>query len=493
MLGTSDGVPKTPEWAAEICGIAPHEIVELAARMAENKTFITVMPSLQRAEFGEQPIWMGITLAAMLGGIGLPGQGFGCGFGAMALVGNQHKRLRLPSLPQGQNGVSDFIPVARIADMLLGPGEEFFYNGQRMQYPDIRLVYWAGGNPFHHHQDLFRLSEAYQRPETLIVHEPFWTGTARHADIVLPATMTVERNDFGASNNDPYIIAMKQVIEPYEMARDDFDIFASVAQHLGVEQQFTEGRTTLEWIEMFYEQWRGEAEKFRSDVPSFEEFWRVGHAPASLSAEPYSWLQEFRADPVEHALPTPSGRIELDSRVIAGFQYDDCPSHPSWLEPREWLGGARATEFPFALISNQPRGKLHSQFDMGSTSEATRSGGREKVTMNPDDAERIGVRDGDLVQVASARGGFLAVVSLSESIRRNVVQTATGAWFDPDWDARLCVHGNPNAATQDVGTSKLAQGPTGQLCLVDVKPWRGAVPEMQCFEPPAGVMGRSEG
>ena len=77
----------------------------------------------------------------------------------------------LPTLPQGRNSIADFIPVARIADMLLHPGEAFDYDGQRLTYPDIRLVYWAGGNPFHHHQDLDRLRDAFARPDTVIVHE----------------------------------------------------------------------------------------------------------------------------------------------------------------------------------------------------------------------------------------------------------------------------------------------------------------------------------
>ncbi len=63
----------------------------------------------------------------------------------------------LPTLPQGQNAVPDLIPVARIADLLLNPGQAYDFNGRRLTYPDIRLVYWAGGNPFHHHQDLNRL------------------------------------------------------------------------------------------------------------------------------------------------------------------------------------------------------------------------------------------------------------------------------------------------------------------------------------------------
>ena len=99
--------------------------------------------------------------------------------------------VRLPRLPQGRNAVSTFIPVARIADMLLQSRcRAMTTTASGCTYPDIRLVYWAGGNPFHHHQDLARLRAAFGRPETVVVHEPFWTATARHADIVLPVTTT---------------------------------------------------------------------------------------------------------------------------------------------------------------------------------------------------------------------------------------------------------------------------------------------------------------
>ena len=154
LLGKSDGCPKNPEWTAEITGIAAAEISKLARRMAGKKTLITVSHSLQRAEHGEQPVWMGLVLAAMLGTIGVPGAGYGYSLGAMGNVGKRPTIVPMPSLPQGRNAVSTYIPVARLADMLLNPGTEYDFDGQRLTYPDIRLIYWAGGNPFHHHQDL---------------------------------------------------------------------------------------------------------------------------------------------------------------------------------------------------------------------------------------------------------------------------------------------------------------------------------------------------
>jgi biotin/methionine sulfoxide reductase len=113
--------------------------------------------------------------------------------------------------------------------MLLNPDQGFDYDGRRMPYPDIRLVYWAGGNPFHHHQDLNRLRHAFARVDTLIVHDSAWTASARHADIVFPATITLERDDLGAAVNDPMLIAMHRVVPPYGEARDDFSIFAELA------------------------------------------------------------------------------------------------------------------------------------------------------------------------------------------------------------------------------------------------------------------------
>jgi biotin/methionine sulfoxide reductase len=191
LLGRSDGQPKHADWASAICGMPANEIIGLARHAAGRRTLITCSQSLQRAEHGEQPVWTGAVLAAMLGQIGLPGGGFAYALGSTSNTGKPPLAVPLPTLAIERNSMADFIPVARIADMLLHPGEAFDFNGQRLAYPDIRLIYWAGGNPFHHHQDLNPLRDAFARPDTVIVHESAWTATARHADIVLPATVTL--------------------------------------------------------------------------------------------------------------------------------------------------------------------------------------------------------------------------------------------------------------------------------------------------------------
>jgi biotin/methionine sulfoxide reductase len=169
LFGHSDGQPKDAAWAAPICGLPVEQITGLARRAAGRRTLITCSQSLQRAEHGEQPVWMGVVLAAMLGQIGLPGGGFAYALGSTSNTGKPPLAVPLPTLPIERNSIADFIPVARIADMLLHPGEPFDFNGQRLTYPDIKLVYWAGGNPFHHHQDLNRLRRAFAQPHTIIV------------------------------------------------------------------------------------------------------------------------------------------------------------------------------------------------------------------------------------------------------------------------------------------------------------------------------------
>ncbi|OQQ20835.1 molybdopterin oxidoreductase [Prescottella equi] len=488
LLGVDDGVPKTPEWASALSGVPAEQIRTLARRMAAGRTMLTVTWSLQRVRYGEQAPWMGVTLAAMLGQIGLPGGGFGHGYGSMNEPGLAPVPYPLPTLFQGSNPVQDFIPVAAIADLLLHPGEEFDFDGRRLTFPDTRLVYWAGGNPFHHHQDLARLRRALARPDTIVVHEPYWTPMARHADIVVPSTTSLERNDLACTRNDPLLVAMHAAVPRYADARDDYDTFAALAHRLGFGERFTEGRTAQQWIEHLYEQWRGFVltDPAHVEAPAFDEFWRRGFV-RMRTEDGLSLFSDFRDDPERNPLTTPSGRIEIFSADIDGFGYDDCAGHPRWFEPDEWLGGPRAQRFPLHLIANQPRTRLHGQLDHGGTSQASKIRGREPIRLHPADAADRGLAAGEVVRVFNDRGACLAGVVLDDGVRRGVVQLSTGAWYDPldpSDPNSMCVHGNPNVLTADVGSSRLAHGCTGQHVLVEVERFDGALPPIKAFEPP---------
>ncbi|MFW6077064.1 MAG: molybdopterin guanine dinucleotide-containing S/N-oxide reductase, partial [Hyphomicrobiales bacterium] len=459
LRGDADGIAKTPAWASRLTGVPADEIAALARRMSDARSMLSLAWALQRAEHGEQPYWAAISLAAMLGQIGLPGGGFGFGYGAEAGMGSLHTGVAAPHLPLGENPSDSWIPVARIADMLLNPGESYEFNGQKRRYPEARLVYWCGGNPFHHHQDLNRLVKAFRTPDTVVVHECWWTATARHADFVLPATTTLERNDIGASRRDHFLIAMKQAVEPVGEARCDRDIFADLARRFGFESALTEERSEAEWLRHIYDVAKQQTARMAVELPDFDVFWDQGYVEIAQPAQPFTLFAGFRAAPDESRLATPSGRIELFSEVVAGFDYEECPGHAAWLEPHEWLGGEIAETFPLHLISNQPRTRLHSQMDAAGPSQASKIQGCEPVLINPADAEARGIRPGDVVRVFNGRGELLAGANLSTDIMPGVVQLATGAWYDPVRPFGLDRHGNPNVLTRDVGTSRLGQAP----------------------------------
>ncbi|APX25385.1 MULTISPECIES: molybdopterin-dependent oxidoreductase [Salipiger] len=466
LMGETDGQPKSPDWAAPICGLDPETIRALARRMAGTRTLITVAWSLQRAEHGEQPYWMSAVLAAMLGQIGLPGGGVGYGYGAIGGVGKGLRRLRGMTLDQFANPVREVIPVARIADMLLNPGQDYDFNGKRGPYPDIRLIYWAGGNPFHHHQDLNRLHEAWQRPETIIVNEPWWTPTAKRADIVFPATTPYEREDIGRSDLDEYLYNMPQLIPPVGEARDDYDIFAGLAARIGAEERFTEGRDSATWLRELYAGYRERAAAQGVEVPDFEELRARNwvRLPVEQEGPQATFLSRLRDDPEGAPLATPSGRIEIFSETIEGFGYDDCPGHPVWLPPSEWLGAA-SNAAPLHLVSPQPGDKLHSQLE---PALADVPGARPvALAIHPSDAAARAIAEGAIVRVHNARGACLARAALTDDITPGVVALPTGAWYG-DAGENVDPHGNPNVLTPDIGTSKLGQGSSAHTALVQV-------------------------
>ena len=487
LTGASDGTPKDAAWAARISGLDAERIRTLAREMAAHRTMIMVSWSVQRTDHGEQPCWLAIVLAAMLGQIGLPGGGFGIGYGAIDGAGKPKRRAPPPTVPVGENPTRSAIPAARLTDMLLDPGAPYDYNGERKTYPDIKLIYWAGGNPFHHHQDLNRLIDAWRRPDTVIVNEPWWTALARHADIVFPATTTLERNDIGASTSSDHVfLAMKQAVPPQGEARNDFDIYTALATRLGFADRFTEGRSEMEWLRHMYDVSRQQAARQKAELPSFDEFWERGYVDVPVIARATNVFAEFRTDPVANKLNTPSGRIEIFSERIAAFGYDDCIGHPAWYEPGEWLGAKQTTRFPLHLLSSQPRTRLHGQLDQGRVSQASKIRGREPVWINPADARGRGIADGDVVRLYNDRGACLAGAKVTAEVRPGVVILSTGAWYDPEKPeaGALEKHGNPNVLTRDKGTSKLAQATTAHSALVEVERWNGPLPAVTAHAVP---------
>jgi biotin/methionine sulfoxide reductase len=490
VRGETDGVPKTPEWAEALTDVPAATIRRLALEATGQPTMCTATWSLQRAEHGEQPWWALVALAAMLGGIGKPGQGIAFGYGSMNGMGTPRPDVPGCAGVSVRNPCGAYIPVSRITDLLERPGGIMQYNGRDLLLPDIRMIWWAGGNPFHHHQDLNRLLRGWNRSDTVVVLEPWWTSVARHADIVLPATTTLERNDIGSGSRDRFVRAMHQAIAPVAQARNDWDILADVADQLGYRAAYTEQRDEMAWLDHLYGNWRRACAERGIDVPDFATFWDQGYVELPPPERPFTQFAEFRADPAENPLDTATGKVEIFCETIASFGYEEVPGHPVWREPREWLGGELAQKFPLHLLSFQPFTRLHGQLDVGRVAAANRVQGREPILMHPDDAAARGLVDGQAVRIFNDRGAVCGGLRVSAEIRPGVVAMATGAWWNPAVPGSTdspCLHGNPNVLTQDVGTSRLGQGSAAQSCLVEIEAWQGALPPVTVHAPPPGA------
>jgi len=467
VLGEKNNKPCTPEWASNITSIPEETIKWLAKEISAKKTMISISWSLQRASAGEQPLWMGITLASMLGHIGTEGGGIGFGYSSVNSTGDVFKKIPWKSLPQGNNKITDFIPVARITDMLEKPNELFQYDGRKLKYPNIKLIYWAGGNPFHHHQDLNRLVKAWQKPKTIIVNEIWWNAQARHADIIFPANTALERNDIMLNPRDPTIIANKKTISSVGESKSDYEIFSSLANKLGFENLFTENKSELDWLKYLWNESIKVSEEMNLKLPEFNKFWEEGFFEIPIEKTKKIMFKNFRDNPVKNPLNTPSGKIEITSNIIKNYNLKDCKGHPTWIEPYEWLGNK--DNFPLHLISNQPEYRLHGQLDNADYSLKNKIKDREPVLINSADAKERNIENNDIVLIFNKRGRVFAGARLSDEVSKGVLVLSTGAWFDPNYEINADLHGNPNVLTKDIGTSLLSQGPTSHTCLVEIR------------------------
>ncbi|NRB66240.1 MAG: trimethylamine-N-oxide reductase TorA [Vibrio sp.] len=501
---TKDKLEKTPEWAAEICGVKADKIREFARMLVNGRTQILMGWCIQRQEHGEQPYWAAAVVAAMVGQIGLPGGGIS--------YGHHYSGIGVPStgfaapggfprnLDQGMkpkwdnndyNGYSKTIPVARWIDCLLEPGKEIRYNGSKVKLPGYKMMVISGNNPWHHHQDRNRMKKAFKQLQTVVTVEFAWTATCRFSDIVLPACTQFERNDIDVygSYSGKGLIAMHRLVDPLFQSKTDFDIFTELSRRFGRHNEYTRGMDEMQWVRSLYDDCRA-ANKGKFDMPSFDDFWEQSVLDFG-EGKPWVRHADFREDPEINALGTPSGFIEITSRKIGRYGYEHCQEHPMWFEKTERShGGPGSDKFPFWLQSCHPDKRLHSQMCESEEFRATYAvQGREPVYINPQDAKEKGIKDGDLVRVFNDRGQLLAGAVLTDSYARGVIRIEEGAWYGPlnEKEGAICTYGDPNTLTMDIGSSELAQATSANTCIVNFEKFTGKVPPVTSFGGPIEV------
>ena len=293
------------------------------------------------------------------------------GYGCVHNIGFAGRRMppfKIGVLAKGENAVSSFIPVACIADMLLHPGQKYDFNGRRLTYPEIDLVYWAGGNPFHHHQDLNRLRQAWSRPATVIVNEPFWTATARHADIVFPCTSPLERNDLSINGQGCFMSPMRQAVDPFGDARNDYDVFRGLAALLDTETAFSEGRDEMQWLEHLYGITRANAESAGITLPDFPAFWAGEQfSIEDQVADRAFMLERFREDPRPTCAAHAFGEDRALLRDNRGVRLRRLPRTPAVVRQAGVAGRTAGRRIPAApdleSAADPPAQSIGSRYD----------------------------------------------------------------------------------------------------------------------------------
>jgi anaerobic dimethyl sulfoxide reductase subunit A len=464
VLGTRDGTPKTPEWAEPITGVPRETIARIAREYATTRPGVLYQGyGMQRRAHGEQVVRAGAALAALTGNIGVPG-GWASGLALQAPDGGPLWNV----FPVGENPVGAAIPCFLWTEAVLrgrelggadgvlfdGPdGEEGSASaaaavrgrrgGSRRLDSDIKLIWAVASNALvNQHANINRTARILadeSRVEFIAVQDHFLTPTARFADLVLPAATQFET--WGVEDGWKYgdeVLLMPPLVEPPAECRTDYRICADVAERLGIGEAYTEGRDERGWVEWALDRYR--ATRF-PDLPSLDELERSNQGVHSRPVtEPAVALADFRADPVAHPLPTPSGRIEIFSAALHDMADPHIPAVPRYLQEWESPFGPEAARYPLQAMGHHTMARVHSTHDNNDWLEEAFP---HRVFMNDLDARDRGIADGDPVRVWNDRGAMVLPARVTPRIMPGVVDIPQGAWWSPDADGvdrRGCIN-----------------------------------------------------
>lgn len=438
VLGTTDGVPKTPEWGEKITGIPAATIAQIAREYATTKPGALISGiSAGRTAFGEQFHRATMTLAAMTGNVGIHG-----GEAAGRSLGDQYPVHYYPFhtgplLTAGENPVDKeaperhtVIPTYKIFGRQISRN---FSRVHKSRFADALLKGKAGGyhadykafivynlNPVNQMPTTRKWREALKKPEFMVVFEQFMTATAKYADIILPVCTIFERNDIVSGGGRPFYGFLKKIIEPLHESKSQLEICSLLAPRLGVDPAAYSDKTDEEWVKQIA--------TGGGDVPDWEDFKEKAIYRLPLK-EPYVSFQKQIEDPENNPFATPSGKIEIYSQLLADMNDSLLPPIPTYFESWEGRSAPLAKTYPLQLITVRSQRRAHTQFD---TLPWLRELIPNNAEINLDDAEARGIKDGDMLKIYNDRGEIRITATVTERIMPGVVNVPQGAWFKPD-------------------------------------------------------------
>jgi trimethylamine-N-oxide reductase (cytochrome c) len=351
------------------------------------------------------------------------------------------------------------------------------------------------------HSNLFMDALCDASIETVVAQHPWLENDCYFADIILPVLTKHEMSDIGndmSSGVFQSVYLEEPCIDPLGESVSDFDVCVRIAEKLGQEyaDAYTGKLSHEERVRLFYKasgceerlSWEDFKKKKIYVIPIREDMAKV---PVGMEG--------FYKDPKNNPLTTPTGLLEFESTDIKKYMPDDPerPPVPRWIEKSEShderLSGERAQAYPLLCMSNHGRWRMHAQCDdiiWNREVETMKIRGKdgyqyEPVWIHTKEAEKRGIRRGDIVKVFNERGVVLCGAYVTERLIEKTCYVDHGARLDPIIPGKLDRGGAINTITPTSNTSKNATGMATSGFLVEVakvtdeemEDWKRAYPE----------------
>ncbi len=276
---------------------------------------------------------------------------------------------------------------SRIGEVLCGNPRDL------QEGPPVTAMIIQNTNPMVVAPDTRRVKQGLSRDDLFVcVHEQFMTETAAMADIVLPATMFLEHDDFYQAGGHTFVqVSRQQLPEPGE-CRSNFWVLSRLARRLGAHHPGFESSER----ELIDESLRA------SGLPGEAKVWEKQGHDCSRSFEESHFLSGF---------PTDDGRFHFraDWQKVGPY-WQELPEFPDWFAP----GGGTDEQHPFRLVAAPARQFLNSSFT--ETRSSRQAEGKPQMLVNRQDARALGAGDGSRVLVGNRQGEIQLEVVLFDGL-----------------------------------------------------------------------------
>ncbi|MDR2820478.1 MAG: molybdopterin-dependent oxidoreductase [Desulfovibrio sp.] len=460
LTGARDGVKKDPAWAEGICKVPANTIRQLAREYALAKPAALLSGwGPQRHFSGERSARGSIMLCCLTGNVGKLG-GWAGGIGRIS----RPTPARLPTL---KNPVPYSINIMQwtdaVEDYTKVSVKEGLKGGDNLPAP-IKMIFSIAGNYLMGmNPDLNKtrkLLEDDTKVEFILACDLLMTSTCQYADIVLPSTTFFECWDLVRSwEYGAYFILGQKVVEPMFEARHPYDWLRDLAKRLGVEEKFSEGRSQEEWARHLIDETR----KKNPRLPDWEELKKQGIYYFDYPTPVIGFKKQID-DPANTPFKTPSGKIELFSKGIYARKDPQIPATPHYVPAWEGPEDHPLVEkYPFQVIGWKGRNGTNSCYF---THPWLQQVDVHTVWINPVDAMKKNIKQGDTVRVFNNRGALLIKAEVTPRIIPGVLAIPTGAWYKPGKDG-TDLNGCLNVLTS-LQKSPLTNGNAPHSCLADI-------------------------